>query len=357
MTTLQMHCETSGLNHYLYVWNNNTSGWDLITSTVFEMKPFQGLTLTNNSTNGGIIYDFPCAIVGNVNANLDLVDGWNSFSNSYTAYADIAAYLEGILEHYNDDIEGTIYTYKKAQETTTEESWNQISTADVRENELEDPSLLKLEPMQAFIIRKMTAKTVMGSINYEESVWNPAMGTTGQKAPRRIMDMNKVVINLVDAQGNEGRFTIREAAEFTADFDNGYDATLYESTSKFNFYAATDYSNQFQIATDDIEGQVLTLATKDETSFTMSFSNVRGEKMALRDNLTGDVIEMTEGNVYNFMANANEVSERFTVVSAAKAPTAIENAAAKAKAAKFINKGQVVLQNNGRMFNVLGVEL
>lgn len=357
ITLAQMRCQPTGLTHYIYTWNNVKNDWDQITSLSYVMQPFDGLTLTNNST-GGAVYEFPCAIVGNVNANLKLADGWNSFSNSYTAQTNIKAYLTAILTDFYADIEGTIHTYINGQESaTTEDSWNHFSSGDFEDGDY--PAKTSLEPMQAFIIKKRTTRTVYGTINYGESVWNPAFPTdpSTPSAPRRMTDMNKVVINLTDAQGNVGRFTIREAADFSADFDNGYDATLYESASKFNFYAATDYANQFQIATDDIEGQVLTLATKGETSFTMTFSNVRGEKMALRDNLTGDVIEMAEGVEYHFMANANEVSERFTVVSAAKAPTAIENAAVKAKAAKFINKGQVVLQNNGRTFNVLGVEL
>lgn len=340
---------------YIYEWDNVINDWKIVNNHSKEIAPFTGLTLTNNSTNGGIIYQFPCEIVGNINASLDLVDGWNSFSNSYTAIADVEAYLKSIREHYNDAISAALYIYKNGDESS---DWEVIGLQDFKDGKYE-AALAKLDPMQAFLIKKTNDKTVRGSINYEEQVWNPANGITtpANNAPRQMMDMNKAIITLTDAQGKNARLTIREAAEFSAEYDNGADIAMYENANRFNFYAATDFDNQCQIATDNIEGQVLTLATKGETSFTMSFSDVRGEKMALVDNMTGDVIEMAEGVTYNFIANANEVSERFTVVAAAQAPTALKKAEASAKAAKFINNGQVILQNNGRLFNVLGTEV
>lgn len=354
MTPMQILAE-SGVTSYIYKYNSAIDDWVKLNGGD-KMKPFQGLTMTNNQTGPGHVYQFPCRVYGNVNAEILTINGWNSYSNSYTANADIKELVQALVTTYGEHMEGGIHVYKNGSATT---AWYPLSLADFIDGDNEYGKTY-LEPMQAFLLKMRQGDHIQLGINYEQNVWNLAMGITsgGDKAPRQgMVDMNKVVITLTDAQGANTRLTIRESAEFSADFDNGADMSAYMNENRFNFYATTDYADQCQIATDNIEGQVLTLATKGETSFTMSFSNVRGEKMALVDNMTGDVIEMAEGVTYNFIANANEVSERFTVVAAAQAPTALKKAEASAKAAKFINNGQVILQNNGRLFNVLGTEV
>ncbi len=345
VTKIQKNCTM-----YLYEWNYNTDAWSLIQSGSYVMKPFLGYTFTTNASQAGTIIGFPGQLVGVQDVELDFYPGWNTFSNSFVANVDLQSFLESVV---NDTrVSGSYWIYNTE---SVETAWTAISLEDIQDPTEQATGVLA--PMQAFLLENIAEGNVHvnETIDYTNSVWSLTQPTT-PGAPRVMNNnTNKVVIN-ISANGMTDKITLRENDQYDAEFNNGADVQKYMN-SGFNIYAPTQIGNLCQVATNDIEGQTITIATTEATSFTMSFSNLRGEKMALRDNLTGDVIEMAEGVEYNFMANANEVSERFTVVSAAKAPTAIENAAAKAKAAKFINKGQVVLQNNGRTFNVLGVEL
>ena len=93
-----------------------------------------------------------------------------------------------------------------------------------------------------------------------------------------------------------------------------------------NVFAAGNLST---VATDNIDGTMLSLETRDAELYTLSFNNVAGEELYIKDMMTGIVTEISEGNTYNFAAQSNaKVANRFQIISSKHAPTALEDVAA-----------------------------
>ena len=100
-----------------------------------------------------------------------------------------------------------------------------------------------------------------------------------------------------------------------------------------NMFITVNGENLSAVATDAIEGKMLTIQTGKAVNYTLTFDAALGDEYALRDNVTGAVIAIEEGATYEFAAQPNSLVEnRFEIVSIAKVPTAIENAAVKANA-------------------------
>ena len=146
----------------------------------------------------------------------------------------------------------------------------------------------------------------------------------GAGAPARSRSsFNKAMVEITAADGTTDCVRMIEDAQFSADFDNSYDASKYMNANSFNLFAGEQLGI---IATDNLEGTTLSMTTKDQTSFTMTISQVNGMDYAIRDNLTGTEIEMVEGATYMFSTEANaNIEGRFEIVPVAKMPTAIEN--------------------------------
>ena len=138
------------------------------------------------------------------------------------------------------------------------------------------------------------------------------------------------MVEIVAEDGTKDCVRMIEDAQFSADFDNSYDATKYMNENSFNLFAGEKLGI---IATDNLEGTTLSMNTKEQTTFTMTISHVNGMNYAIRDNFTGTEIEMVEGATYMFSTAANaNIEGRFEIVPVAKMPTAIENIEATAAA-------------------------
>jgi hypothetical protein len=93
-----------------------------------------------------------------------------------------------------------------------------------------------------------------------------------------------------------------------------------------NLYATVSGEDYTSVATDNIEGKTISLQTKNDLTYTISFENVETEGYALLDKLTNNIVVIAEGNTYEFAAQPNSTVEgRFEIVSRAQMPTAIEN--------------------------------
>ena len=156
-------------------------------------------------------------------------------------------------------------------------------------------------------------------------------------------DYTKAVIVITNGN-NEQEVTLRQSAQFSDEFENGYDVTSYASA--FNIYANAEVGNLAQIATDNLMGQTLSIESNKAASFKMTFKNLRGETLALRDNMTGSVINMTEGEEYFFSVAPGTTADRFEIVEAAKMPTDVEMLeAAPAKKGIYTLVGQYLGEN------------
>lgn len=313
---------------YLQYWDDNKNQYVGISGGSYMLQPFVGYSLSNDAAAPGQIYQFPCNLVGNSNGNLVIGKDWGSFSNSYTANIDaeiLITMIKGVVGEGN--INPVLYWYDGEND-----SWENTSFGDYEDN---DPSALaKIAPMQAFLFNRLVpgAAAASATIDYKATVWEPVYpSNAGSAAPARKSvrtDLTKAVIIITAENGKSDKVTLRQSMDFSADFDNGYDARKNMDLKAFNIYANTELGAMTQLADNAIEGQKLTIATENETSFKMSFSNIIGEQLAIRDNLTGAVINMVEGAEYFFTVVENSVSERFEIIGVNNAPTDVETVVA-----------------------------
>ena len=91
-----------------------------------------------------------------------------------------------------------------------------------------------------------------------------------------------------------------------------------------NLYA-TGEQNLAALGTNNLLGTMLSLQTTDAVAYTLEFSNVRGEELAIKDNVTNKITLMREGATYSFVAENNATLEgRFQIVGRHEMPTAVE---------------------------------
>ena len=281
------------------------------------MVPFVCYGLTTTATSAIGVYEFKCPLMGNDDATLKLTDEWNYYANSYMAPINIPAVLSALASN----VEGTIYLYR-----ASDNWWYEINNGALSFEELPRD----IDPMQAFIFHRRAEEGANPVINYASQIYTPVVSQLSAAPARSRNSLNKAMVEIVAADGTKDCVRMIEDAQFSADFDNSYDATKYMNENSFNLFADEKLGI---IATDNLQGTTLNMNTKEQTSFTMTISHVNGMNYAIRDNFTGTEVEMVEGATYMFSTAANaNIEGRFEIVPVAKMPTAIENIEATAAA-------------------------
>ena len=117
---------------------------------------------------------------------------------------------------------------------------------------------------------------------------------------------------------------VAEDAQFSAGFDNGYEASKYMNEG-INMYVTAD-EKMAHFATDNLENTYIGFQAVKGGSYTIKFSNVQGEGLMLIDHETGTRVAMAEGGEYEFTAAAGATDDyRFEIIKRANMPTAIDN--------------------------------
>ncbi len=286
-------------------WKDMPLGEDMVPFIMYSMATAQATKDT---------YKFKCELVGNVNFKLPFEDNsWNYFANSYTGRMDIAELFDCLDAAAGRD--RSAYVYQPENNW-----WDIVNLGNLEEGKA---AQTVLDPMQAFII-KNNGVAANDSVNYRNVVWIPA--TTPAPAPARVMDSNltKAVVTIMDENGKKSNVTLRQSNRFSDEYDNGYDTEILMNPNSFNVYASTEFGNMAHVATNNIVGATLTIATQDETMFTMTFSDICGLQLAIRDRLTGTITMMNESAVYYFTTSANDICERFDIIEPQQMPTDVE---------------------------------
>jgi len=328
---------------YLYGWDYENNEWLKLTHGVVDMTPLQGYTLTLASDEmpgvtglQDVTYIFKGNLVGNTDKALNFqAEGFNFFGNSYTGYMDVLTLIQGIE---SNNVEGTVYMW--CNDPDDDEGRYQ-SYEGVSLLSLQNPTLRlfladwqkEVAPMQTFILRLRGADSANEEVSYASTIWgNPRYGNNSAPvpAPRRAVAANSIenhmaiVVTAANSKGSRVEFT--QDVDRSDAFESGYDVVKYMNENAINLYATVGGEDLSAVVTDAIEGKTLSLKTNNEIAYTMSFKNVIGNEYAIRDNVTGTVTAITEGNIYEFAAQPNSLIEgRFEIVSRANAPTAIEN--------------------------------
>lgn len=311
---------------YLYGWNYSAQEWAQVGVT--EMVPFAGYTLSPDkeiSTNTAVTYTFKGQLLGNTNCTLNLNHhGYNFFGNSYTGYISILKLVDQIMG--DAKIDGTVWMWDG-------EKYQGVALAGLEERPYLYESWQKeVAPMQTFVLRLTGSDFSSTDINYADAIWgNPRYDNAKSAlnaAPARQAEINdNAIISMsISANGQKESIVLIENGVYSDAYDRGYDAIKYMNENSFNTYVGVNGENYGTVATDNLEGKMLSITTNNELAYSITFDFVAGEEYALRDNATNQVIAIEEGATYEFAAQPNSTVEgRFEIVAAAKMPTAIEN--------------------------------
>ncbi len=301
-------------------WNKIYDGNDG-TYTFVNTIPFNCYTMTTDAPAAGTVYTFTGSLMGNQNAELQFIKGWNYYANSYTAPIDIKAMLEDIKAKYGTQIDATAYIYKSEGNR-----WDLINlgTFDVAAITGESVAQTTIDPMQAFILRLYNGNAAVGELDYTNDVYNPAVGIAS--APRRVAssDITSAVRMTVANTEYTDELVLMESDNFSEAYDNGFDAPKYMNNAAHNLYAVGMNDDLAAVATNNLEGTTLSFSTANAGVYTLTFNKVANAAYAIRDNRTNTIINIEEGATYMFAAEEGVNEARFSIIGRADAPTAVE---------------------------------
>lgn len=319
---------------YFVYWDYATNKWaDLI--NIKTAKPFVGYAVTQGSTLQDITFTFEGKLFGNNDQPINCAsaaNGWNYLANSYTGVAGTKSVLSNLDL---DAVDGSVYIWDaKAQ------NWKTVTLEDAEAGSFQ-PGAESIKPFQTMIFRSNIANAKI-QMDYSEAVWDYAFPSSSAPV-RKMTDNNKAFVVITAENGQSDYVSLTEGAQFDDEYNNGADAVKYMNEKHINAYAMVNGEKQAAVATNNIEGTMISLETVEGINYTMSFNCVKGETYAIKDMVTGQVIAMEEGNVYNFVANENAVNAgRFQVVSGRTVATGVDNINAAAVKGVYSVLGQRV---------------
>ena len=297
---------------------------------------FDYYQMLNNTPDMGTVVTMKGQLYGNESPALSVRGNfWNGFANSYMAPIDGAQLIDMIPNTVDKAFYLNVITENQA-------IWKSVTLLNIRLGKI------SIQPMQAFLIRN-TKEAADVLVDYADAVYYTPAGSGETKpgaapAPRRALNDITIARLVVSGENNTDEVVVAEGAEFTAEFDNGYDAAKYMNDGINMYVSANEKMSNF--ATDDLNNTYVGLQTVNGGNYTIEFADVQGEELVLIDHETGARVAMVEGATYEFTANGTN-DYRFEIVGVAKLPTAIENAEA-VKSAKgvYTITGQYVGEMN-----------
>ena len=287
---------------------NTVSGWQ--DATDYFATPFKGYSATApNDVAADVEIAFEGTVIGNDDATLDMPRrGFHFFANGWLAPIDTKELLDLLNAlKLKGKMEVSIKTHK------SDDTFNDINMETLKN----DPSYAEIAPMTGFFLLANEATPLF--LTYEKAVWNAQLAKK-QNAPKRVMaaetDKNAVRIKLMAANGRQDNVYIYDGEEF-------HSTKMMNAVPNVNIYVEGE-GNYSTFASEDLEGTMIAIQTNSQTNYSLSFDWLRGETLYIKDLQTNVVTAMTEGNVYNFTATANETSRRF-IISRHNTTTTVDN--------------------------------
>ncbi len=283
------------------------------------LYPFTGYLVTQKDNPK--TYNVSSALEYNTSRTLDLVYAPDLtgvdphqkmatlFANSWTAPIPIKNLT---AENFSADVEQTICLVEKGnyQEYTWENHQNR-----------------SIMPMEAFFV---TAKegTYDASITLEyiEHV-------VGQKEVVRMARANKDDVEdeptAIELYVNEGedltdRILLVQRERYTAEFDNGADATKMMSGGFPNIAVQSADTELGIYATNNLDSTLLNFYRAAATTYTLSFDYTGAEDFVLKDFYTGNTCDITNENTYTFEATGSDVG-RFAIFKKRESTDVVTN--------------------------------
>ena len=327
----------------VYEWDYATDAWYRINTsrkegwtTGINLVPFKAYDLINNSlpSEGGITYEFRGKLVGNKDMDLIFPEhGFCVFGNSYTAPIDLTVLFGKIQNDIEaDNIDPCVYIYDSksdrfASVNALDLYLHGIGAADV--------DFTQIPPQQAFVMNLIIGNSGATSVDYRNAVWGNTQNVNIPiMAPQRhdISEFGTIASIKVSDATSQDKMLLVESDKYAATYDRGADAEKYMDGQHFNLYASTEAGNLCNIATNDLEGTILTFQAGEALEYELSIGNMIGSDYAIKDLLTNTMINMNEGNTYSFTAQPNSTMDRFQVVKVHTMATDLQKAKATASA-------------------------
>ena len=122
----------------------------------------------------------------------------------------------------------------------------------------------------------------------------------------------------VESQDNDeiyNEFVAAENADFSAAYENLKDAEVMADANNPSLYGYVEGRKCGVIATDNLEGTLLTLETVGETDYDISFYGVAGTTYYLIDLVSGASVQIAEGNTLEVrgVADNSTLADRFMI--------------------------------------------
>ncbi|MDY6426934.1 MAG: hypothetical protein SPK61_02845 [Bacteroidales bacterium] len=319
LATVQMYLKGKNNQDGTYIWQHfglpvyaNTNAaiektmavtyndWDIVkgwvvsnSSNVLEQGPFVGHNTTTNAVVEGGVFNFKGNIIGNTDADLSLVYGYNCIANSYTAPMSIKSFIESVDALNSDKL---VWVYDS--ENDEFKKYNKTSFILV-----DDPGI---DAMQAFFIGNRGGVTDV-TIDYDKSVYD-----FGDLKDADATEYNGGLIKLSASGLGSATLQIVEGPDFSDDFEDGADGEQME-TGMIQIYVEQGAHKLAAIATNSINDKEITIVTKSATQYTLSFEHLAGKAFKLTDLVSGAEVEVGSDKTYTFTADANSTIKRFVL--------------------------------------------
>ena len=313
---------STGTAHYSQFDVFRVNAWDrigILNYTTMDYSKFNipfGFysVMGSNDSEHLQTYTMKGALVGNINPNVPIYEGWSGVSNAYMGKLDIEELLDTLKDIHDatgSNIEGAVYLYS---EVNGHLQWRARNA--VRGTEK------VLNPLQPFMFHNVGAMEQL-DLNYKDLVWDPANKPASSPARSpRLSDVKRTTIRLTDEDGVYDYMTIAQSNEFSTGKDF-YDAEKYMN-DYLNFYAM-DEAKMDILSTDDIENTYLGFSCVKGGTMTLSFDCIERNDLVLLDLVTNAIIAMVPGQTYQFTVADNEANDyRFKIIGRQEMPTDIE---------------------------------
>ena len=245
--------------------------------------------------------------------------------------------------------------------------WISLPVATVKASP-SDFTLTVIPSMETFMV-KSTAASGSLTLDYKKHVYDPAVaGTAGvvpNRAPSRASaanDLKRIRLYVTGASGPADNLLMFEREDFSAGFDNGWEARkVMGSDFAPQMYATTDDGKMAINCVPNLEGTVIGFkAGTEDDNYTFTFDYAEeAEPLYLLDINTSAYTRVTKESSYSFFTPDKEEHNRFILTrNAPGIATGVDNGewtnGEKANVQKIIMEDHVFILRGGQMYDVTG---
>lgn len=366
---------------WIYSYVESSGSWVNNRSSLV-MQPFSGYKTTQYDDKEGKLLIFKGRLISNESVhtkelNYTEGNGYNLVANSFAAPIDITQFSSEDFVN----VEKTIYIYNtgsrkqylsKAAQTNSPGQYTPISigTVDEMNEYFQKNSTVSstIAPMQGFFV-KATRENAQLKFDYNKLVWGADLKNHPNnplRAPKRSAQNTSISAAMkitMEADSMSDEVYMLESEQYELEYEDGYDAHKLES-GEFNIYTVRDEEQLAIDATSDFAGTQIGVRTGKETSYTMHFSNLYGERnWSLVDVEAGQTIDINEGTQYTFFIEPQSTNNtRFRLIerndsNEPSTPTGVDNIGEDAKVHKFIKDNQLFILKNGVLYTGTGARV